>query len=101
MSSSDLDWVDELLDGTTDVPSQERADHLLDYCLHLISNSTLGIAREPLEFALIDQVYTLTNDEWDQNIVMLRLNQLRVVDLYSCSQRVLSKWVRLIAFHEL
>lgn len=100
MSSNDLTWVDELFNDESDKPSPAQADRLLDYCLHLISSSTLGHTAESLENDLIDSFLQMSRAEWDETIVMLKLNQLRVVDLYSCSQRRLSTWIRQIAIDE-
>jgi len=54
-----------------------------------------------MEVELVDCYRDMDDFEWDELLIMLRLNQLRVVDNYSYSQRELSRWLRLIAFNEL
>jgi len=93
---SNLDWVDELFEETTEASDAERR---LDYALALVDSSTLRGSTN-FEFDLVDCYRSMDDLEWHDLFVMLRLNQLRCVDNYSYTQRELSRWLRLIAFHE-
>lgn len=94
---SDNAWLDDLLD--TQVAS-DVSEQRLDYALHLLANTPWRVD-ESVEIDLVDRYLDMSAVEWDELFVMLRLNQLRCVDNYSYTQRQLSRWIRLIAFHEL
>ena len=91
------DWLDELLDTQDD---SSRAEQRLDYALYLLGNSPFR-ADDRMEVELVGRYRDMDDIEWDELLIMLRLNQLRVVDNYSYTQRELSRWLRLIAFNEL
>lgn len=94
----DNSWVDEFF-AEDKATRRDDADRRLDYALALLDNSTLR-AEGSLELELVDCYRDLDPWEWDDLIVMLRLNQLRCVDNYTWSQRELARWIRLIAFNE-
>lgn len=95
--SSTREWIDELFSETGD--QGYDSDRRLDYALRLLATSSHD-NQEVFELELVDTYKDFDEWDWEQLFISLRLNQLRCVDFYAPSQREISRWIRLIAFHE-
>jgi len=97
--SSTREWIDELFSEPGSEDQGYDNERRLDYALRLLASSSHD-NQDDFEIELVDTYHEFDDDDWVQLFTSLKLNQLRVVDFYAPSQREISRWVRLIAFHE-
>ena len=98
-SDDEFGWVDELF-SEQEEERRPSAYNRLNYALALLDSSTLRQGSQRFEFDLIDQHESLSDEEWNCVFRMLKMNQLRPVDMYAPSQKQIAKWVKQISIDE-
>lgn len=98
-SDDEFGWVDELF-SKEEERREPDAYNRLNYALALFNSSTLSKGSQRFEFDLIDQHEQLSREEWSSVFKMLKLNQLRPVDMYAPSQKQIAKWIQQISIDE-